>query len=102
MFADRSLLLQGLDLVTALASYYYLAFSFQLHYAKEVSSNEYIDAEIQNLIFQSSSVAHIIQEKVAKYGDVDNGVDMTSNSTTNVTKNNLAKFYKTIGEAMCD
>ena len=42
MFADKSLLLEGLDLVTALASYFYLAFVFQLHYAKEVSSNEYI------------------------------------------------------------
>ena len=103
MFADKSLLLQGLDLVTALASYYYLAFVFQLHYAKEVSSIMSILMLIcKTSLFQSSSVAHIIQEKVAKYGDVDNGVDMTSNSTTNVTKNNLAKFYKTIGEAMCD
>ena len=104
LFADKSLLLEGLDLVTAIASYYYLAFVFQLHYAKEVSNCE------ENILtlkwnlhsFQSSSVAHIIQEKVARYGDVENGVDMTSNSTSNVTKNNLAKFYKTIGEAVCD
>ena len=55
LFADHSLLLEGLDLVTALASYYYLAFVFQLHYAKEVGTKQlmsrYIDSEIQNFIF---------------------------------------------------
>ena len=40
LFADKSLLLKDLDLVTALASYYYLAFVFQLHYAKEVSTKQ--------------------------------------------------------------
>ena len=37
-----------------------------------------------------------------KFGDVKKGVYITSNSTSNVTKNNLAKFYKTIGDAVCD
>ena len=42
LFADKSLLIEGLDLVTAIASYYYLAFVFQLHYAKEVSASSYL------------------------------------------------------------
>ena len=80
LWADNVKLLEAQDLFSALASYYELAFVFQLHYPKECQT-----------------VAQIIQEKVAKYGCVESGVNMSKSKMKTVA--NKMEKYNRLAEA---
>ena len=54
MWADKREILAGQDLMSAMESYFQLCFSFQLKYPAEVSA-----------------LVHILQTRIAKYGDRD-------------------------------
>ena len=56
LWADKVKILEPQDLLSALSSFYELAFCFQLQYAKE-----------------AQTVCNIIQLRICKYGDPDTG-----------------------------
>ena len=76
LWADRVKLLEAQDIFSAFASYYELAFVFQLEYPKECQT-----------------ISQVIQEKVARYGSVESGVNMTKSRTKTVT-NKLEKYNR--------
>ena len=73
LWADKVKLLDGQDLLSALSSYYETAFCFQLKYPKE-----------------AQTVAHIIQFRVAKYGDPTDG--SLTNQRKDTAMNQITKY----------
>ena len=73
MWCDRVKLLDHQDLLSALASFYHLAFSFQLKYGKE-----------------AQTTCNILQLRVAKYGDPDEGT--LTNQKKDTAFNQIVKY----------
>ena len=73
LWADRVKILEPQDLLSALSSFYELAFCFQLQYAKE-----------------AQTVCNIIQLRICKYGDPDTGTLTTQKKETAL--NQIVKY----------
>ena len=76
IWADRQKLLNGQDLMSALASYFELCFVFQLEYPRECQT-----------------VVNILQHKAARYGD-DKG--SLTNMRRESAMNKMAKYLQVV------
>ena len=78
LWADNQRIFEGQNLFKALTSYMELAFVFNLSYAKE-----------------SQLTVHILQSKVAKYGDNSGTLTPMRKGTA---EKKLSKYYSVIGD----